>query len=75
MVNEEIACGLGDGIVEALEGVGAGVGVGIIVAEGWGVGETEERVNFQILLQSLQVPVESFTFTFQNHKPSDKEGV
>lgn len=70
MVKEEVGCGRGDGV-----GVAAGVGEGNGVCVGLGDGEDAVRVNDQIMLQSLQVSIESLALTLQYHFPKLSWGV
>lgn len=60
---------LGEGEFEDWVVEGAGVGVGV------GVGVEVLKIKDQILLQPLQLPLESLASTLQYQVPSDKEGV
>lgn len=68
-----------DGVELDEEGVDDGTEVGVGLEVGWVVGEAvggeSVKVNDHTLLQLLQLPIESFAFTFQYQVPKDKEGV
>lgn len=68
-----VVLGFGEGVLVEVEGGGLGDGVAEGVAVDGGVSVV--KMNDQLLLQSLQVPLLSLALILQYHVPSVKTGL